>query len=91
MSGLSARGKRNCNTVAYGERFYELTRRVAIRALGSAGCQPAILAGAIVMISDPGPGKLPRPTGWQPVLPRIKESKAARESVKSEIASRFNE
>jgi len=53
--------------------------------------QPAgnILAVVIVVLSDSGLGKLPRPTGWQPVLPGIKESKAARESVKSDSSALF--
>jgi len=72
-------------------RFQELTRRAAVRALGSAGCQPAIagniLASAIVLISDPVLGKLPRPTGWQPMLPRIRIGVHA-ESVKSRQRTR---
>jgi hypothetical protein len=54
--------------------------------------QPAgnILAVVIVVLSDSGLGKLPRPTGWQPVLLGIKESKAARESVKSDSSASFD-
>ncbi|MGH7982503.1 MAG: hypothetical protein ACREFF_05075, partial [Candidatus Udaeobacter sp.] len=48
--------------------------------LGSTGCWPVVAgspAGNISFTGDevearcPGLGKLPRPTGWQPVLPRI--------------------
>ncbi len=68
--------------------------------MGSAGCQPAVagslpetLLARVIVISrcSGGLGKLPRPAGWQPALPRKKSSRSRDviASTRDECATRM--
>ena len=70
---------------------HECNRKLLVP--GSTGCQPVVagsLAGKIfaprsaeATPNSPGLGKLPRPAGWQPALPRKRDSRSSHQRIPS--------